>query len=208
MKLRSTAILLYFVRFPEPGRVKTRLAAALGREEAARTYRALVERNLESLASLPAADFSTIVTFDPPEAEPQMRDWLRSWKNFLPQQGENLGERLTNAFAWAFQQGFRRAAALGSDTLGLRPEILEEACRALEQFDLVLGPARDGGYYLIGLSRPEPRLFEEIPWSTGEVLERTLERARERGLRYFLLEELEDLDEVENLRHPEARYPK
>ena len=197
-------VLLYFVKYPEPGRVKTRLARVLGNEEAARNYRELAERNLEILRPLEGSDVSIVVAFDPPEAEREIRSWLSDGPIYLPQKGNGLGERLRLAFERVFDSGAEKGVALGSDTLKLQAEIIERAYRALDDFDLVLGPAKDGGYYLIGLTRPLPELFQNIPWSTPAVCESTLAVAHRLDLSYFFLEELEDLDGIENCRVKEV----
>ena len=194
-----TETLLFFVKYPEPGRVKTRLAREVGEEEAARIYRSLVESNLKELRALngPA---QVVIAFDPPEAEEKVRSWLPGFDAYLPQVEGGLTERLSAGFQTAFNEGAAKVLALGSDTIGLKAGHVTKAFEALERYDVVLGPAKDGGYYLIGLSQPEPALFEKIPWSTSQVLSTTLSRAKERGLSFFLLEELEDLDESQNLK--------
>lgn len=190
------SVLLYFVRYPEPGKVKTRLARTIGNEAAARAYQGLAEGNFSVASSLNLPAVQTKVVFDPEEKEKEIRTWLPSAADHWPQNGVDLGERLMHAFERAFDEGAKSAVALGSDTLGLTSEILRKAFDALNYYDVTLGPAKDGGYYLIGLSSPEPSLFREIPWSTGDVLRKTLERIRENELTYYLLQELEDLDEI------------
>jgi len=187
--------LLYFVKYPEPGKVKTRLAKTVGFEEAARRYRDLAEMNLKNLNSLTSQHVSIIITFDPPESESRMRSWLSDRYSYLPQSGPELGSRLRNAFQEMFQKGARKVLAIGSDTLGLEAKVVEEAFRELDSHDVVLGPAKDGGYYLIGLSRYEPELFQGIPWSSSSVLSTTLFIIQKKRLIFHLLKEMEDLDE-------------
>ena len=191
--------ILYFVKYPEPGKVKTRLAQSVGFEEAARWYRTLAESNLSILARLPQPEFHITVTFDPPEAEDAMKEWFSGEHEYLPQAGEDLGERLANAFASVFHRGAQKVLALGSDTMGLEESHIQDAFRHLDARDVVLGPAKDGGYYLIGLSRPRPLIFKEIPWSTPAVFETTLARIEELDLSCFLLPRLDDLDDAENI---------
>ena len=196
-------VLLYFVKYPEPGRVKTRLATVLGDETAARVYRRLAETNLKALDPLREAGVHIVVAYDPPDLQPQVKSWLSGDYDYLPQRGNGLGERLASAFGSAFEAGAENVVAVGSDTLGLRAEIIRQSYDALSHGDLVLGPAKDGGYYLIGLTGYVPGLFRDIPWSTSGVLDATLARAREHGLRCHLLQELEDLDEISNMRRRE-----
>lgn len=198
----SPDTLLYFVKYPEPGKVKTRLARSVGQERAAELYRELAEKNLKLLREkMPGtvADFSIILACEPANKIEQFRDWLGKDFQYWPQRGEGLGERLRAAFQQAFDEGASKVLALGSDTLGIKAEILRRAFDALKAHDVVIGPARDGGYYLIGASLARPSLFKDIPWSSPEVFSTTLERVRESNLSYYLLPELEDLDEVKNL---------
>jgi rSAM/selenodomain-associated transferase 1 len=119
----------------------------------------------------------------------------------LPQRGTDLGERLHHAFVDLLQGETEAALVVGSDLPTLPPRYVEMGIETLEQRPghLVLGPSPDGGYYLIGLTRPEPRLFEDIPWGTSGVFERTLERARALALRVELLPEWYDVDSVGDL---------
>ncbi len=191
-------IFLYFVKYPEPGRVKTRLGKEIGFEKAAQRYRSLAESNFKKLTEASGDDICVQVTFDPPEAEEKIKAWLPG-SSYRPQQGVALGERLTNAFKDAFDCGAQWVLALGSDTLGLEPHHIRQALDELENSDVVIGPAHDGGYYLIGMNKLYFSLFQRIPWSTSQVLETTLERIRKERLRYFLLPPLEDLDEMKSI---------
>lgn len=198
--------ILYFVKYPEPGKVKTRLSKDIGDIRAADLYRKVAERNLTVLAE-GDEPFHLVVAFDPSEKETAIRDWLRPFQitDYLPQKGERLGDRLDQAFQYAFRgrskgAHFQRVLALGSDTLGLSPEIINEAFDALESFDVVIGPARDGGYYLIGLSFQDEGIFTGIPWSTSEVYATTVQYLEREQLSYYRLPVLEDLDDKRNLK--------
>lgn len=191
-------LILYFVKYPEPGKVKTRLAKTLGNKAACQAYRDLTEKNLEVLESLQMEGVEKVIVFDPPDRESEVKGWLPAL-HYVPQQGDDLGERLISAFQIAFEQGVKAALALGSDTLGLKPELISKAFDELENYDVVLGPAKDGGYYLIGLSGLQPLLFQGIPWSTSGVFSTTLERIKQIELSHYLLHELDDLDEIKNL---------
>jgi rSAM/selenodomain-associated transferase 1 len=187
--------LLLFLKFPIPGRVKTRLAADLGPEKAAEAYRSLVGRVLANLSGLEA---HLRVLFDPPEAREATIDWIAPQlapltlppDAFLPQIAGDLGDRLTRGFSDAFAAGYSQVAAIGSDCVTLTPAILASAWTALELEDTVLGPTLDGGYYLIGTRSFQPVLFDGIPWST----ENTLSAARGAGLTTSVLPELSDVD--------------
>lgn len=196
--MQATKAILFFVKFPEPGKVKTRLARHVGPEEAARLYRELVEKNMQVLTSLAAEGIQTWIAFDPPHQRQAVEAWLPGAQAYFPQEGNDLGERMSHAFDY----GLARAGhvmALGSDTQGLTREILLEGFEALAKQDVVLGPARDGGYYLIGLKKACSYLFEDMVWSHPVVLAMTMARVRQHVLSYALLPELNDLDEIEDL---------
>jgi uncharacterized protein len=189
--------LLVFLKAPRPGAVKTRLAAAVGPALAAAVYRALAEQVVRATA--PAGEYERVFLFDPPQAAGEIRAWLGDHR-LHPQAAGDLGRRMAEAFAYAFALGAGRAAVVGTDAPGLSRALVCAALQGLADHDLVLGPALDGGYYLIALDRPRPELFEGIPWSTPRVLERTLERASELGLRVRLLEPQPDVDTLDDLR--------
>lgn len=188
----SNAILV-FVKYPTPGKVKTRLAVTLGEDEAARIYRQMAEY---VCARLPAAAVP-IVMFDPPEKELAIEEWLRPILTpeavFEAQAEGDLGARLADAFASALSV-HARVTAIGTDCLDLDAGIFRECEAALEHSDCVIGPASDGGYYLIALKRDCRELFQDVPWSSPETLERTMEIACGAGLSVHLLPELHDVD--------------
>lgn len=189
-------VILLFVKEPEPGRVKTRVAATTGPERAAEIYRALTAA---VCARLPD-DAEVIVLFDPPHARAQVEAWLRPLlagrAEFRPQAAGDLGARLEQAFGDALAAGRRKVAAIGSDCVDLSPALFQEAWDALDSAgcDCVLGPTPDGGYYLVALAEPNAAIFHQIPWSTDATLRRTLERASAAGLQVHLLPEQSDVD--------------
>ncbi len=190
-------ILLYFVKYPTLGEVKTRLAKTVGDREAAKLYRDLVEKNLKVMMPLYQQKICDLaIVFDPPEKGNGFKSWLALSCGYFPQSVGDLGERLSFAFHVAFEQGGRRVMALGSDTLGLTTDIIQQGFEALHSHDVVVGPAEDGGYYLIGLSHFQPKLFEGIAWSTSEVLPQTYKAISNLRLSYQTLCPLEDLDEM------------
>ncbi len=190
--------LLYFVKYPEPGKVKTRLAKDIGPNAAAKAYRGLAESIFHSLLnhSSKRKDFETVVFFDPPDKARGIHEWLAGAAAYWPQEGKGLGERLIHAFEAAFENGADKVLVLGSDTIGFREDLITKAFESLDYYDVVIGPAKDGGYYLIGIKDLHVNLFQNIPWSTSHVLKTTLEWAQEENLTYYLLPELEDLDEI------------
>jgi len=193
---KTNHAILYFVKYPQPGKVKTRLAKTIGDQEATRLYKQLAEQSFLVLRDCPGADL--IVVFDPPEDHVKVHHWLSGADRYIPQEGSGLGERLTNSFKCAFDDGYQKVTAFGSDTLELTTTIVEQSFTALKEADVVIGPAKDGGYYLIGLSSPQPKLFEGINWSTSEVLFQTYQAINTLGLKYHTACPLEDLDEIKS----------
>lgn len=188
-------VILLFVKEPVPGKVKTRLAQAVGIEQAAQIYRELVALVCSRLPE----ETPLVVAFDPPDREDAVRAWfLEMGKSpvFIPQAQGDLGERLIAALAQCFLLGYRKVTVIGSDCPEIAPEHFEQTRRALEEHDVVLGPVADGGYYLMGLKKPEPQLFKNIPWSTDAVYRCTLEAANQSGLSVLPLAQLEDIDTV------------
>jgi hypothetical protein len=193
----SDRALAVFVKLPRPGLVKTRLLPVLGQELAADLYRALAERVLA--ATTPRrGDYERLVFFDPPDAGEAMRSWLPAGR-LRRQEGADLGARMRAAFDRVFARGARQAVLIGSDEPRLSRADVLLALGALERHDLVLGPALDGGYYLVGLRRSVPALFDGIDWSSGRVLEDTRARAEAEGLAVTLLEPRRDIDTAEDL---------
>ncbi|MEK7674390.1 MAG: TIGR04282 family arsenosugar biosynthesis glycosyltransferase [Verrucomicrobiota bacterium] len=184
------ARLIVFVKSPRVGTVKTRLARALGPEEACEAYRLLVEVLLERLSPLSNVE----LRFTPEDAAAEIAPWLRGGWVARPQGPGGLGQRLETAFAEAFASGNQRVVVIGSDCPVVTDREVKAAWACLADHDLVIGPARDGGYWLIGLRAPQPRLFQDISWSTPAVLSETLEIARLENLRVQVLRPLADID--------------
>ncbi|MDB4951066.1 MAG: hypothetical protein JWM27_3715 [Gemmatimonadetes bacterium] len=190
--------MLVFVRAPVRGAVKTRLAAAIGPDAALRVYRRLAEHAVA--AALPLAPAARVhVHYTPHDARDAVAAWLGADAEYHPQAGGDLGDRLRAAFEHAFAAGAGRVVVIGSDLPDLTADHLRRAFRLLVDAPAVLGPARDGGYWLLGLRRPVPEVFDGIPWSTGEVFARTAERLHAAGMEPALLDELADVDEAADL---------
>ncbi|MFH1021238.1 MAG: TIGR04282 family arsenosugar biosynthesis glycosyltransferase [Pseudomonadota bacterium] len=195
------ARLILFTRYPEPGRTKTRLIPALGAQGAAALQRRMSEAIVSQMTQF-AAQYPVRLEIRYADGNQQaMAAWLSSDTPCLSQGEGDLGARLRRAFAQAFAQGCRQVVVIGADCPGLTPALFAQAFAALENQELVLGPAMDGGYYLIGLSQPTPDLFSDIPWGSGEVLTATLKQAQTLNLSTHFLEPLADVDRPEDLRH-------
>jgi rSAM/selenodomain-associated transferase 1 len=191
MKVENIRLVL-MLKAPTPGRVKTRLAKDLGNEGAAQIYKILVERQASQLP----VEFAAEIHFAPANAEPQLRDWLGERFHFCSQSEGDLGERLIHAAREVFASGADRLMFLGGDCPYVTAGLLRECVEQMERHDVVLGPALDGGYYLIGIKRLETRIFEGIDWGTERVLEQTLVQLRHAALTHHLLRELEDVDDL------------
>jgi uncharacterized protein len=197
MALEYPHVLLLFVPWPRPGRVKSRLARQLGPDYAARLARALADQALDHMA--PIGEFARRVVFAPEEARPAMQAWLPR-ETLWPQLGADPGARRSGAQARAFAEGFTRVALASYDVPRLDRDRVLAAFAALAEHDVVLGPSRDGGYYLVATRAPWPGLFEGIPWGTAGVLGETLRRAAALGLRVRTLESLRAVKTTADLR--------
>ena len=220
--------LIIFARAPLRGFVKTRLAAAVGDDEALAVY---LELGTRVAAQTAAGDWTRIVAFTPDDAEEATRAWLagngdpsastrpaaepsddrarpraeRDGIRFFPQGEGDLGTRMARAIQAQLTDGAPRVVVIGTDCPDVDAGIVEQAFAALDETDVVYGPAADGGYYLVGVSRHHPALFERMTWSAPDVLAVSLARAAEAGLQVRLLEELADIDRHEELRAWRAR---
>lgn len=190
--------ILLFVKSPIEGQVKTRLAARLGHETARRLYESFV---LDTLEIVNALDIHVRICFLPADAENEFKQWLGTEYEYFPQAGRDLGQRMRNAFSEAFDDGLNEVVVIGSDIPDLPAEYLEQAFTALGDSDVVLGPSSDGGYYLIGFSRDSfiPEAFDNISWSTADVLEQTKEILNRQVRRTHMLPQWNDIDTAEDL---------
>jgi hypothetical protein len=189
------AAIAVFARAPVPGRCKTRLIPALGADGAAALQRQLIERTLATACALAGARVTLWVAGDP--AHPDIAAAAtRHGVEVAAQAGADLGARMHHAFATAGGP----LVLVGTDCPGLTTADLAAAAAALAADDVVIQPASDGGYVLVGLARPAPALFEAIPWGEAEVLQRTLARIDALGLRCALRPTRDDLDTEADLR--------
>lgn len=191
--------LILFTRFPVPGKVKTRLIPALGPEGAAALHRRLVLRTLRTAkAACQAHGVDLEIRFAGDDSG-AMEHWLGFQWRFRAQCAGDLGQRMAGAFADSFAEGSPATVIIGSDCPNLTAQGLAEAFSALRAQPAVLGPATDGGYYLIGLTRPMPELFQGIAWGTDVVLEQSLNRFSQQGIAPVLLKPLGDVDRPEDV---------
>ncbi len=197
--------LIVFTRYPEPGKTKTRLIPALGAEGAANLQRQMTEHTLSQVQKLPAIS-STLVEIRFTGGNLQlMQAWLGNTFIYQPQGAGDLGQRMEQSLLNALQNGAQKVIFIGIDCPGVNSEILTTAFQNLDTHDLVIGPAVDGGYYLIGLKRYIPELFANINWGTETVLQRTINIAQQLSLSQVQLLPLADVDRPEDLLIWESR---
>ena len=180
--------LIIFVKNPIPGQVKTRVARTVGPEKAVAVYTHLLRYTQEVVSSFPGQRVVYYGDFINPDD---------GWNAYAKQQqtGDDLGERMLSAFGEQFADGAQKVVIIGSDCLTITPAHLAEAFRALDTADVVIGPATDGGYYLLGMKQPQAFLFQDMPWSQPELRQLTELAILQHGLTFARLEELTDIDE-------------
>ena len=187
-----------FAKRPVPGEVKTRLVGLLGRQDACDLYQALLTDTLAAAGAV--RDARGVIACTPCRESAWFGSTFGEGFECVEQGQGDLGDRMSRCFDEAFSRGARRVVVIGSDLPTLSRERIEEALAALDGHDLVLGPALDGGYYLIGLRRPAPELFSDVDWSTERVLRQTVEHARRCGLTLKQLAGECDVDDESSLR--------
>ena len=189
--------LLVFCKNPIPGQVKTRLAKTIGETAAAAVYEQLCSHTRHVLHFWGGAVAVFHVTPPPYQNPWNQNDWRQK-----TQRGHDLGERMQHAITWAFAKGASKVCLIGSDLWTLTPTDLKDAFKALDDHPIVWGPATDGGYYLIGLTQPQPELFHNLPWSQPNLLKKS--QARLPQLSQFHLRKQNDIDTLEDLKaHPD-----
>lgn len=213
--------LVIFTRYPKAGNTKTRLIPVLGAEGAAALQRQMTEQTLRWAAELcRVAPVAVEVRYEGGAAALMAKQFGARWE-YRPQPAGDLGRRMAVSVEEAFGSGAERVVVVGTDCPGLSAELARGAFEALERQDVVFGPATDGGYYLIGLRRPVPELFEGVAWGSGTVLSTSVRIAARLGLSVRLLKPLADVDRPEDLavweravaegrrswRHPAAALP-
>jgi hypothetical protein len=193
------ASLIMVAKKPEPGVTKTRLCPPFTPQEAAQFYRCLMLDTLKLVKRV--QDVEHCVAYAPIGARAYFQGLVPGGVKLIPQQGVDLGERLANALADRFQHGYRKVVVMNSDGPTLPLTYLEQAFRQLHHYDVSLGKGHDGGYYLIGMKRAQPELFENIAWSSDQVLSQTLEACRRLQLRVHRLPQWYDVDVGDDLQH-------
>ena len=191
--------LIIFTRYPQPGKTKTRLILALGVEGAANLQRQMTEFTLSKVKKFQeSAAISFEIRFTGGNLQ-LMQNWLGTELNYQLQGEGDLGKRMENSFLSAFNKGAQEVVIIGIDCPSLSAEVLAQAFKKINNCDLLLGPAVDGGYYLIGLKRAIRELFINIDWGTAKVLQQTVDIAQQLNLSVGYLATLADVDRPEDL---------
>jgi len=195
----KTALIIFVKNLPY-GQVKTRLAAILGHDQAFEVYKILLQHTREISLTINADKFLFY------NEKIDNDEWPGIVESQV-QQGDDLGKRMQNAFEYLFNKKYEKVVIIGSDSMELTDSIIEQSFSELNRTDVVIGPARDGGYYLLGLKENNPLLFENIEWSTSRVLEQTIKVCNENNLDFSMLALLNDIDEAEDwLKAKQALY--
>ncbi|PKD43174.1 hypothetical protein CWD77_11145 [Rhodohalobacter barkolensis] len=193
-------LLIIFVKTPEKGRVKTRLAASVGDDKALNIYKKLLDITAETAAGVHATkrvSYSKSVVID------DQFD-VNIFEKTVQSNGD-LGRKMKSAIHAGFEQGFKRVILIGSDCPGISSNLIDDAFDRLKSVDCTIGPSDDGGYYLIGMSRFLPEIFDDIEWSTNSVCETTIEKLEESGATYSKLTVLNDIDTESDLMKSDLR---
>ena len=191
--------ILFFVKYPELGMVKSRLSAKLDDTLTLLLYRAFVEDLLTMLEKIKA---QILICYHPSHTLKEYKNWLGDRYQYMPQKGAFLGGRMSNCFLQGFTAlDFKKLILIGSDSPDLPREIINNAFQKLEKYDTVIGPCTDGGYYLIGFTNQclSPMVFQDIPWSTSAVYQKTMNKLKNKGVQTFILPEWRDVDTLDDL---------
>ncbi len=189
-------LLLIFSKNPEYGKVKTRLAVTIGKEQTLFIYQKLIEHTIAVTKEL-SIDKTVFYS----EWIDKKDNWEDEFYKKKIQSGTDLGERMKNAFKSSFTEGYDKVVIIGTDCYELETQYILSAFSRLDNTDIVLGPAIDGGYYLLGMKKFNPALFENIDWSTDKVFNQTIVVCRKLNLSVSLLPELNDIDNEEDLKN-------
>lgn len=189
----SNSLIMVFVRNPELGRVKTRLAKTIGDQAALEIYEILSKHTAKIISEI---DSDKLIFYSDKIQENDIWTAINCKKQI--QTKGDLGEKMLDAFQYGFSLGYKKIIIIGSDLYSLRPKHIESAFEQLENYDVVIGPALDGGYYLLGLNSVIPEIFKQKQWSTSSILKDTLSDLKKFNVN--LLEPLNDIDTYEDLK--------
>lgn len=206
--MNASDCILFYLKFPEQGKVKTRLANTLGHEHAVALYRCFIADILAMLRNAAQDGKSDVcICYAPESAGQAFREWLGTDYGYFPQRDHDLGERMADSFRQAFEAGYTKAILIGSDLPDLPLEHITGGFAQLDAHDVVIGPTDDGGYYLVGVRQNSffPEIFQGIPWSTDTVYAKTITKIHAVNCTYGELPEWSDVDVADDLRQLIAR---
>jgi rSAM/selenodomain-associated transferase 1/rSAM/selenodomain-associated transferase 2 len=193
----NTDSIIIFLRYPKNGQVKTRLAKTTSSEFATSFYKSCAENIVKNVKKIPG--INRFAFYSNEDEKEKIIGWLGSKLFFSPQQGNDLGNRMKNAFEKIFSTGSQKVIIIGTDIPDLSKELIRDAFNSLDSNDVVIGPSEDGGYYLFGVKKMHTKLFDGIEYSTSSVLSETLARVKDLNLTYHLLPVLPDIDTEKDL---------
>ena len=192
----STSLII-FAKSPIPGNVKTRLTPYITPTEAAELYKAFIADITRNTHKLKCERVT--VAYTPSDAKATFHDLCGQSVNYVPQKGDNLGERMKNAFTYSFDKGSQRTVIIGTDSPTLPLSYIQKAFDALKEVPVTIGPTFDGGYYLIGLSEQNDAIFDGVDWSTSRVFSQTLTKIQALNKQLYVLPPWYDVDTSDNL---------
>jgi rSAM/selenodomain-associated transferase 1 len=185
---------IIFARYPNKGKVKTRLAKEIGEESALEFYKSCAENTFAECKKLKSGKMLLYLFYSDVKDKALITKWAGSEFLFIPQTGTTLGEKMQNAFEEVFSNGVKKAVIIGTDIPDIEANLIKDSCDILNCADTVIGPAADGGYYLLGMKKAHTFLFNDIKWSTNSVFAETCNRIIINKLTFFVLPKLIDID--------------
>lgn len=192
--------LIVFLKYPEPGKVKTRIAGFIGDERACALYTLIAEGVIKNVFLENPGTYDVYIFFTPANTKDKVEGWLKVEARYRPQEGDTLGEKMSNAFQSILQNnGYKRSIIIGTDCPEVNASLIESAFEMLKEKDIVIGPCKDGGYYLLGMSRFVSDVFLDIDWSTDRVISQTVNKVCKNDLSYGILKTLEDVDTPDDM---------
>lgn len=191
---KPTDAIIVFAKYPEEGSVKTRLAKTTGNKFAAKFYKLCAEHTFGELKKFSQQRHKVYVFYSLEKDKQRIQSWINFDFSYFYQTGEELGEKMFNAFGKVFEDEIEKAVIIGTDLPDISSEIIRLALTSLEKYDAVIGPSNDGGYYLLGIKQLTKKLFEGIKWSSGSVFSKTIEILNGQNQEVKILPELIDID--------------
>ncbi len=191
---------IIFAKYPAYGKVKTRLSETLGVEFAVRFYKAMAEHTFQICLMLPKNKYDIFLFYEKSEQSESVKSWIPSEFSVHLQEGSDLGEKMKAAFNRMFEKGYKKVTIIGTDCPELNTKILLKSFEELSDNSIIIGPSADGGYYLMGMNKFYPFLFDDIEWSSTRVFDDTLKKVKENNLHVYMLPGLIDIDTEKDLR--------